>query len=137
MKRLAWLCTILVLLHSVPVHAQGSGFPEVFAIETTAYCQGEITASGTKVRYGICAVKEEWMGLTAIVYSNEDGKPMELLGIFECLDTGFGRDKDGDGVGTIEEGKCIDIYFPTLEECYEWMELTDGKCFIQLVDAKG
>lgn len=109
-----------------------------FQMYTTAYCHGEITASGTPVRRGICAVKREWMGKTAIVYTcGRDGGIGELLGIYECLDTGFGGDADGDGIGSIEEGKVIDIYFPTLEECRGWMEQTGGKVYVQLVDAKG
>lgn len=105
---------------------------------TTAYHHGEITASGVPVRRGICAVKREWMGLTAVVYAcNPDGRIGDLLGYWECLDTGFGGDADGDGVGSIEAGKVIDMYFPTLEECQEWMEQTGGKVYVQLVDAEG
>lgn len=105
---------------------------------TTAYHHGEITASGVPVRRGICAVKREWMGLTAIVYEYKpDGSMGDLLGYWECLDTGFGGDADGDGVGSIEAGKAIDMYFPTLEECRDWMEQTGGKVYVQLVDAEG
>lgn len=105
---------------------------------TTAYHHGEITASGVPVRRGICAVKREWMGLTAVVYAyNPDGSIGDLLGYWECLDTGFGGDADGDGVGSIEAGKVIDMYFPTLEECRDWMKQTGGKVYVQLVDAEG
>ena len=110
---------------------------EPFRILTTAYCQGEKTYTGAKVRYGICAVKEEWIGKTALVYADCDGKMGELLGIYECLDTGFGGDADGDGIGSIQTGKVIDIYFPTIEECYQWMKLTDGRVYVQLIDAVG
>lgn len=111
---------------------------EPFKMYTTAYHHGEITASGVPVRRGICAVKREWMGLTAIVYEYKpDGSMGDMIGIWECLDTGFGGDADGDGVGSIEAGKVIDMYFPTLEECQEWMEQTGGKVCVQLVDAEG
>lgn len=111
---------------------------EPFKMYTTAYHHGEITASGVPVRRGICAVKREWMGLTAIVYEYKpDGSMGDMIGIWECLDTGFGGDADGDGVGSIESGKVIDMYFPTLEECQEWMEQTGGKVYVQLVDAEG
>lgn len=43
-------------------------YSEPFLIESTAYCFGEITKDGSKVREGIIAAKEEWLGLTAIVY---------------------------------------------------------------------
>lgn len=109
-----------------------------FKIYTTAYYYGEITASGYPVREGIAAGKKEWMGLTAIIYKYDpDGSIGEVLGIYEILDTGFGGDADGDGIGSIQEGKVIDIYFPTLDGCKEWMKATNGKVYIQLVDAKG
>ena len=111
---------------------------EPFKMYTTAYHHGEITASGVPVRRGICAVKREWMGLTAIVYEYKpDGSMGDMIGIWECLDTGFGGDADGDGVGSLEAGKVIDMYFPTLEECQAWMEQTGGKVYVQLVDAEG
>lgn len=111
---------------------------EPFKMYTTAYHHGEITASGVPVRRGICAVKREWMGLTAIVYEYKpDGSMGDMIGIWECLDTGFGGDADGDGVGSIESGKVIDMYFPTLEECRDWMKQTGGKVYVQLVDAEG
>ncbi len=111
---------------------------EPFKMYTTAYHHGEITASGVPVRRGICAVKREWMGLTAIVYEYKpDGSMGDMIGIWECLDTGFGGDADGDGVGSIEAGKVIDMYFPTLEECRDWMKQTGGKVYVQLVDAEG
>lgn len=61
----------------------------------------------------------------------------DFLGYWECLDTGFGGDADEDGVGSIEDGRVIDMYFPTLEECKNWMKLTGGKVYVQLIDAEG
>lgn len=61
----------------------------------------------------------------------------EFLDIWECLNTGFGADSDGDGMGSIREGRVIDMYFPTLEEAEEWMEITGGRVYVQLVDAEG
>ena len=122
------------LFMAVPVHAEEI---ELRKMHTTAYCQGTTTATGVPVREGICAVKREWIGKIAVVYANDNGKPGELLGIYECLDTGFGADSDGDGIGSIQEGKVIDVYFSTLERCREWMKLTNGKCFVQLIDAEG
>lgn len=111
---------------------------EVFQILTTAYCQGDVTSTGVKTREGICAVRSGWIGKTALVWMcNEDGTQGEFLGFWECLDTGFGADSDGDGIGSIEEGRVIDMYFPTLDKAKEWMKLTNGKVYVQLVDAEG
>ena len=111
---------------------------EVFRILTTGYCHGEVTATGVKPREGICAVRSEWIGKTALVWKcNKDGMQGEFLGFWECLDTGFGADSDGDGIGSIQEGKVVDMYFPTMEQVTEWMELTGGRVYIQLLDAEG
>lgn len=94
-KRIACLfLSASILLNAIPAHAKE---PELIQMYTTAYCQGTITATGVPVRKGICAVKKEWIGLTAIVYSYDNGKPGELLGIWECLDTGFGGDANAEG----------------------------------------
>lgn len=103
-------------------------------IEATAYCYGEVTKSGKKVREGFCAMKEEWIGLTAIVYEDFNGSPGDLIGIYEVEDTGFGRDLDGDGYGDIEEGKVIDIYIPDYEAAKEFGR---QQVIVYLLDAKG
>ena len=127
---------IIVLLFST-ITTTAKELDEPFKISTTAYCCGTTTCTGVPVREGICAVKKEWIGKTALIYANNDGKIGELLGIYECLDTGFGADSDGDGIGSIQEGKLIDVYFSTYEQCKEWMKLTGGKVYVQLVDAEG
>lgn len=145
-KRMAALIlAAAVVWTSMMVHAEedkerirSAEAGEPFQIMTTGYCYGDITASGTKPRLGICAVKKEWIGKTAIVWEcDDDGTRGEFLGYWECLDTGFGADSDNDGIGSIQEGRVVDMYFPTLEGVQEWMELTGGKVYIQLIDAEG
>lgn len=110
----------------------------MFPMLTTAYHHGSVTAAGRPTRRGICAVREEWVGKTALVWEHTDSNAMgEFLGFWECLDTGFGADSDGDGMGSIQEGRVIDMYFPTQEEVQEWMELTGGRVYVQMVDAEG
>ena len=138
MKKRVISCLLVIGLLLFTVLSAKADEGEPFKMYTTAYHHGEITASGVPVRRGICAVKREWMGLTAVVYAyNPDGSIGDLLGYWECLDTGFGGDADGDGVGSIEAGKVIDMYFPTLEECQAWMEQNGGKVYVQLVAAEG
>ena len=131
--------SILMIVYDKPLTARAEENPygAPFPMYTTAYYYGDTTASGHPAREGICAVKREWMGLTAIVYANDNGEVGDLLGIYECLDTGFGGDADGDGIGSIEEGKVIDVYRPDYESCMEWMELTGGKVWVQLINAVG
>lgn len=104
--------------------------PEWLLMEATAYCRGEITADGSRVREGICAAKKEWIGLVAAVYLDEvkeDGShgPGEFLGYYEIKDTG--------GNELIKNGQAIDIYNPSLEWCINfgrknvWVKLTKGE----------
>lgn len=142
---LALICAAAVLWTSLPVKAeedaqriQSAEAGEAFPIMTTAYCHGKVTATGQAVRPGICAVREEWIGKTALVWKCENSDSIgEFLGFWECLDTGFGADSDGDGMGSIQEGRVIDMYFPTQEGVQEWMETTGGRVYVQLIDAEG
>lgn len=139
------LLAAAVMWTSLPVRAEedeerirSAEAGDVFQILTTAYCHGTITATGWAPRRGICAVREEWVGKTAMVWEYTDSNTMgEFLGIWECLDTGFGADSDGDGMGSIQEGRVIDMYFPMPEEVQEWMEITGGRVYVQIVDAEG
>lgn len=157
----------LMLASSVPVQAktlttrdlvedylEAESLPpeEAFLCNTTAYIHGEICCRGEKPREGIAASKPEWYGYCAIIYKAEMSRyngyvPGEMIGIFEILDTGYGA-STGDGVpskvradkksrGTIEVGQCIDIYRHSYQAAKEWMTLTGGKCFVQIVEAKG
>lgn len=122
-------------------------------METTAYCEGDICSGGVKPREGICAVAPEWYGCGVVVYEavwDEEAReftPGGLLGIFEGLDTGYGR-STGDGRGsrvlpgersrgTIEAGKCVDVYKPTYGKAKEWMKVTKGRVFVQIIKAEG
>lgn len=145
MKKMMALLLVAVLWTSLPVRAQEDAERirlaedgQVIRMFTTAYHHGEITATGNRTRRGICAVRKEWIGKTALVWKCEDSDTMgEFLGIWECLDTGFGADSDGDGMGSIQEGRVIDMYFPTQEEVQEWMDITGGRVYVQLIDAEG
>lgn len=141
----ALLLAAAVMWTSLPVRAQEDAERirhveegQVIRMLTTAYHHGSITAAGNYPRRGICAVRKEWVGKTALVWKCTNSDTMgEFLGIWECLDTGFGADSDGDGMGSIQEGRVIDMYFPTPEEVREWMEDTGGRVYVQLVDAEG
>ena len=104
---------------------------ELKQMHTTAYCIGTTTATGTQVREGVAAVDREHIGWVAVVYEDNDGEPGKLIGLYNCEDTGKGGDADGDGIGSIEAGQCIDIYRRNLDRCKEWMKDTGGKCWVR------
>lgn len=131
MRKAISITTLLLILlasTSVAAHENIYGpYGEPFQIEATAYCDSENpTASGCKVREGICAGPREWMGKCVVVYSDLDNGPGELIGIYECLDTG--------GDLRIATGRCVDIWMPTEDECIEFGR---QKVWVQVFNAKG
>lgn len=93
------------------VHEEDFVQPTYFEVEATAYCDGEVCCRGEIPRMGICAGKPEWYGKVIALYKNNNGIPGEFIGYFECLDTG-GQ--------PIKNGKVIDIYNPSREQCMEF-----------------
>lgn len=52
--------------------------------------------------------------------------------------SGFGIDKDGDGIGSIQEGTSIDVFRRSLERCKEWVDAYGDYCYVQVIpDAEG
>lgn len=125
---------LLVLLYSLPVEAAESSDLQLMRVTCYTYPPGSITASGCEVREGIVAARKDWMGALVILYDTD----MNFIGYFEVLDTGFGIDKDGDGVGSIQEGKSLDVFRTTPERCHEWTERYGDYCYAKIItDAKG
>ena len=115
---------VSVFCLSVPVHAKE---PELKKSWLTCYLPtGRPTASGVMTRRGIMAGKREWLGKTALIYERDGDKVGDLIGIFEILDTGTGKN------GAIKEGRAVDIFCETEDEI-----IPTQKIWIQIVDAKG
>ena len=125
---------LLVLLYSLPVEAAESSNLKLMRVTCYTYPEGSITASGCEVREGIIAAKKEWMDALVVLYDTD----MNFIGYFEVRDTGFGIDKDGDGIGSIQEGTSIDVFRSNLERCREWVERYGDYCYVQVIpDAEG
>lgn len=89
--------------------------PKGYRMQATAYCLQGKTASGEYVRPGIIASKPEWIGKTAAVYlEGDNGDLGKFLGYYDVRDTGS---------SPIREGKVIDIWMPTYDECIQF-----GRC---------
>lgn len=103
----------------------------------TAYIgDSDTTCTGDKVREGICGGCQAYIGKTIILYQRLPGdKVGQILGIWECLDTGTGTEG-------FQQGRVIDVYKPTIEDCQSFMDLiytnnAQGKVFIQVIESEG
>lgn len=106
-----FITTLIILATHIIVKGNGKNDVEFHSMKATAYCLQGNTADGSRARRGIAASKPEWIGLTAAVYLDDNGKPGEFLGYYEIKDTG------GNGV---RSGKVLDIWFPTYDECIKF-----------------
>ena len=79
-------------------------------------------ANGEQVRKGVCAMARKYIGMTAIVYTED----YELIGIYEVCDTGADE--------RIISGDCIDIWNESEDWCKEFGR---KNVIVYLVDAKG
>lgn len=116
--------------------------PEVKADEQPTLIKGfatayngpsEYTCTGKKVHEGICGGCEAYIGKTIILYQRLPGDQIgELIGIYECEDTGPGTEG-------FQQGYVIDVWCRNLEECQDFMNLiytnnAQGRVWIQIVE---
>ena len=97
--------------------------PVSYLVESTAYYNpnNNLCYDGTYPVEGVTlAGKKEWLGKSVRLYECKDGEVGSLIGVYEFHDTGFGNDLDGDGVGSIQDGSCIDIFMENKSDCIEW-----------------
>lgn len=128
------LMLFLILLYSLPAEASEKYPVRKMRVTCYTYPEGSITASGSEVREGIIAAKREWMNALVVLYDTD----MKFIGYFEVKDTGFGIDRDGDGIGSIQEGTSIDVFRSSLERCKEWVNTYGDYCYVQVItDAEG
>lgn len=128
----------LLVIFGITIKANAYEYEEIpylRKMHATAYCINGTTYSGDNTRIGICAMRKEEIGKTAIVYqrlpNNEIG---EIIGIYEVKDTGQTKG--------LLDGNVIDIWCPDLDSCQDFMNRIyedgcRGKVFVQLVEADG
>lgn len=126
------LVLVLILLFPLNTQAGTNVKDDLKKGCSTAYCLQGTTASGEKVRSGICAGAESYLGKTIVIYQRlPDGSCGQQLGVFECKDTG--------GTDAIKSGYCIDVWFPDHDTCKGWMNLVymdgcKGNIYFKVVD---
>ena len=129
-------CLILIVLIifslSISADADGLRWQEIFENDevefqtmlTTAYNLHGICANGTPTHAGVCACNPR-LGDCAVLYTM-DG---QYIGIFEVCDKGT--------TNGLINGKVIDVWFDTMEECKAYMKLTGGKVRVQWISGDG
>lgn len=131
---------IFLIMYEIVSGAEGTGSKyEPFIVNSTAYCNtaGNLTASGKPTVEGITiAGKEEWLGCVAALYTiREDGGIGEFIGYREFTDTGYGVPSNQyPGMGTIESGETVDIFFERYEEAMQW---GSRRIYCQIIPGKG
>lgn len=144
------LMTVAILLMSAKSPQAealaGDPFEEPVKIRCTCYLDDGTTASGKQTREGIVASKREWIGYVAELNKvNDDGTIGELIGYYEILDTGYGRETGvgesqvlgGRTLGTIEAGETIDVWMPTSNQAEEWIDAYGDYVYIKIIKGKG
>ena len=115
-------------------------------LRCTCYIDDGITASGQEVRPFIIAGKREWLGSVACLNRvNEDGSIGEFIGYYEFCDTGYGRATGqgqsrvlkGKTLGTIETGETVDVWMPSLDRAYEWVDDKGDYLYVTIIPADG
>ena len=140
------IAAVLFLVYSkmnVDVAEGAKNIRKQFVVEATAFNDSHL-CDGTKPKKNCTlAGKREWLGQTAMLWlANDDGTPGEFMGYYEFHDVGYGKSVGygrsrlikGRSLGSIETGKCIDIWMKTNLECRKWGR---RKLVIQILDAKG
>ena len=103
---------------------------ESFRVECTAYCDDGVTASGKPTIEGqTIAGASEWLGCMAVLYDvDEDGSIGDFIGIYEFMDTGYGKD------GDIPRGETVDIFMQEEAACVEWGR---KDVYVQIIRGEG
>ncbi len=139
MRKLSKIIFILVFivltLRLLTVNAEGippeeriGGEP--FRAECTAYCDSGITASGKPTVEGLTlGGAPEWISCMAVLYEvDDDGTIGDFIGIYEVMDTGWGR--DGDAL----RGETVDMFMEDYDACIQWGR---RDVYVQIIDGKG
>ena len=137
MKKRIMSILLVIGMCSVGFTSYADDQPTLIKGYATAYNgPTDTTCTGKQVHKGICGGCQAYIGKTIILYQRLPGDEIgQILGIYECEDSGPGTDG-------FREGRVIDVYFPTLEECQDFMDLlytnnAQGRVWIEVIQADG
>lgn len=124
-------CIIAIAL-TVPCKAETV---ETKKMRVTCYCPEScpgigITASGKPVvgNYTIAA-RRDWIGSVLILYKDDNGKKGDMIGIYECTDTGGHED--------LKNGTALDIYQNSLDEAWGFIHKYGTYVWVDRIKGNG
>ena len=131
--RITSVIITLILIFSIGFTSYADTEPTLIKGFATAYNgPSDHTYTGKPVHEGICGGCEAYIGKTIILYQRLPGDQIgEVIGIYECEDTGPGTDG-------FREGRVIDVWKPKdnlqdfMDRVYE--DECQGKVWIQIVE---
>ena len=137
MKRVISAGIAILFVLTSCLNARAENQPTLIKGFATAYIgESDTTCTGDKVREGICGGCQAYIGKTIILYQRLPGDKIgQIIGIYECLDTGTGTEG-------FQQGRVIDVYKPTMDACQDFMDRIyedgcHGKVFIQVIESEG
>lgn len=102
----------------------------IIKIRCTGYTDYGVTKSGEITHKGVVAGKKEWLGKKCTLYTvNSKGKPGEVIGTYEFLDTGYGIN------GSLINGTSIDVWHHTEEAVWDWMRTYGDYVYMEMIDS--
>ena len=114
-----------------------NAFEQPQSVEMTYYLPtGNDCANGKQPHLGVVAFAPEYIGDTAILYENDNGRIGGVIGIYEIYDTGFGKHLEGIG-SSIKAGKTVDVFMPDDLCGKTFIKEHGNQVYIQIVKARG
>ena len=136
-KRLISVALLIAMCSIGSTSYAKSEQPELIKGYATAYNgPTDTTCTGKKVRKGICGGCSDYIGKTIILYQRLPGDQIgQIIGIYECEDTGTGTD-------AFREGRLIDVWCEDMDACQEFMDRIyedgcKGHVYIEIINAEG
>ena len=138
MKKKLISVALLIIMCSTGFTSYGKDEqPELIKGYATAYNgPSDHTYTGKPVHKGICGGCQAYIGKTIVLYQRLPGDEIgQILGIFECEDTGPGTD-------AFREGRLIDVWCEDMDACQEFMNRVyedgcQGHVWIEVIQADG
>ena len=137
MKKLISIALLIIMCSTGFTSYGKDEQPELIKGYATAYNgPTDHTCTGKPVHKGICGGCQAYIGKTIILYQRLPGDEIgQILGIYECEDTGPSTD-------AFKEGRLIDVWCEDLDACQEFMNRVyedgcQGHVWIEVIQADG